>query len=134
MTCFIHLLQTIIKLAFYKILPSVCLKHIHVVQIEVQNCSKFNFRVEDAKNNIHTDHIQSRSNTRGRHCQNCWISYPRKSGKFPDLPLFLNQEIFCGFPLQGKLLSMTRESRYFCKGVYGPNVALGRVTCRNRAY
>ena len=37
------------------------------------------------------------------HCQNCWISYPRKSGKFPELPLFLNQEIFCWFPVQGKV-------------------------------
>ena len=36
------------------------------------------------------------------HCQNCWISYPRKSSKFSGLLLFLNQEIFCGFPLQGK--------------------------------
>ena len=36
------------------------------------------------------------------HCQNCRISYPRKSSKFPELLLFLNQEIFCGFPLQGK--------------------------------
>ncbi len=36
------------------------------------------------------------------YCQNCWISYPRKSSKFPELLLFLNQEIFCGFPLQGK--------------------------------
>ena len=41
------------------------------------------------------------------HCQNCWISYPRKSSKFLELLLFLNQEIFCGFPLQGKAETAT---------------------------
>ena len=40
---------------------------------------------------------------------NCFHhSYPRKSGKFSELPLFLNQEIFCGFPLQGKAETSTK--------------------------
>ena len=37
-----------------------------------------------------------------------WLNtVPWKSGKFSELPLFLSQDIFCGFPLQGKAETAT---------------------------
>ena len=71
------------------------------------------------------------------HCQNCWISYPRKSGKFKELPLFLNQENLCGFPLQGKAETGTIGPRNLIANITIATFPLGnqlRVSNRKTLY
>ena len=53
------------------------------------------------------------------HCQNCWISYPRKSSKFPELLLFLNQGNLLRISFTGK-----SRNRYktMCQNFLGGNL------------